>query len=41
MRRLSHHTFIVFDRGFSKFDPIKRNLPVDFKTDFLIQEKGK
>jgi len=24
-----------FDRGFSKFDPIKRNMPIDFKKDFL------
>ena len=27
----------VFDRGFSKFDPIKRNMPIDFKKDFLKQ----
>jgi carboxyl-terminal processing protease len=25
----------AFDRGFSKFDPIKRNMPIDFKKDFL------
>jgi len=24
----------AFDRGFSKFDPIKRNMPIDFKKDF-------
>ena len=23
-----------FDRGFSKFDPIKRSMPIDFKKDF-------
>ncbi len=27
----------VFDRGFSKFDPIKRNMPIDFKKDFPKQ----
>ena len=26
-----------FDRGFSKFDPIKRNMPIDFKKDFIKQ----
>ena len=24
-----------FDRGFSKFDPIKRNMPINFKKDFI------
>jgi len=27
--------FKEFARGFSKFDPIKRNMPIDFKKDFL------
>ncbi len=27
--------FKEFDRGFSKFDAIKRNMPIDFKKDFL------
>lgn len=27
----------AFDRGFSKFDPIKRNMPIDFKKDFQKQ----
>ena len=27
----------AFDRGFSKFDPIKRNMPIDFKKDFPKQ----
>jgi len=24
-----------FDRGFSRFDPIKRNMPIDFKKNFI------
>jgi hypothetical protein len=27
--------FKVFARGFSKFDQIKRNMPVDFKKEYL------
>ena len=28
------YEFKIFDRGFSKLDPIKRNSPIDFKRDF-------
>ena len=29
------YEFKIFDRGFSKYDAIKRNSPLDLKTDFL------
>jgi len=35
---LLKHNFKVFDRGFSEFDHVKRNLQMDIKKDFL---KGK
>jgi C-terminal processing protease CtpA/Prc len=30
--------FKVFARGFSKFDPIKRNMPIDFEKEYLKRQ---